>query len=441
MKKMHVIWLFMGCLLLSSGILMGQGRHKSPEDSLECLRRLSFYKENVKAGDFMGAIPSWRKAMAICPIGINQNLYVDGIQIVKRMIGAEGGSPARRSELVDTLMMLYDIRIENYPRNAPTALQNKINEIMQYLPAQKDFLDGTIRDWLGLVNNEAEAAILLVHMQNTMELYAEKAVDAEAVMDTYNYVIEIIEEQEKTKNSEQLQATKQMIENILISSDVATCENLIALFTPRFAANPNDSDLVGKIVGMLNNSGCETSELFLQAVTALNAMKPSYKTAYYLYRLHISRDEMDQAIAYLQEAINSEDAPDVDKGSYLIELGILMLRTNNQTRAANAARQAMEKNPEMRGRANMLLGSIWASLKCDGNEIEKRAQFWVAVDFFNKAKAADSLLAEEADRYIRTYRDYFPMQEDAFMHDIMDGSSYTVSCGGLRETTTVRTRK
>ena len=89
----------------------------------------------------------------------------------------------------------------------------------------------------------------------------------------------------------------------------------------------------------------------------------------------------------------------------------------------------------------MLIGSIWATNKCGGNEVEQRAHFWVAVDYFNKAKNADATLAEDADKFISTYRQYFPAQEEAFMYDIMDGSSYTVACGGLRETTIVKTRK
>ena len=441
MKKMRVLWLMMGCLILGTGIMTGQSKYKNPGDSLECLKRLSFYREPVKAGNYMDALYSWRIAMSICPVATTQLLYSDGITITKALIGKEGSNPVRKKELVDTLMMLYDLRIDNYPAYANKALQNKMSEIRTYMPENKEYLHAAAKDWLSRVGTEAEAGVLPVYMHNVVELYEEKVLSAEDVMDAYSYVMGIIEAQEKTNNSESLQEYKQGVENLLITSGVATCENLITLFTPRFAANPTDVDLVSKIVGLLSSSGCETSDLFLQAVTALNELKPSYQTSYYLYRLHFSREETEQALGYLQAAIDSPDASDVEKGDYLIELGTILLRNNSQARAANAARQAMEKNTAVRGRAFMLLGSVWASLKCEGNEIEKLAKFWVAVDYFTKAKAADPLTAADADTFIRTYREYFPLQEDAFMYDIMDGSSYTVSCGGLRETTTVRTRK
>jgi hypothetical protein len=57
-----------------------------------------------------------------------------------------------------------------------------------------------------------------------------------------------------------------------------------------------------------------------------------------------------------------------------------------------------------------------------------------------KAKNADSTLSADANNYIRQYSAYFPQTAEAFMYDVIDGQSYTVSCGGMRATTTVRTQ-
>ena len=59
----------------------------------------------------------------------------------------------------------------------------------------------------------------------------------------------------------------------------------------------------------------------------------------------------------------------------------------------------------------------------------------------SKAREADPSLASEADNLAGQYRRYFPQQADAFMYDVQDGQAYTAGCGGLRETTTVRTLK
>ena len=89
----------------------------------------------------------------------------------------------------------------------------------------------------------------------------------------------------------------------------------------------------------------------------------------------------------------------------------------------------------------MLIGNIWAATTCGGNEIERRAPYWVAVDYYQRAKAADESLTAEANERIGACSRYFPQTAEAFMFDLTAGQSYTVSCGGMRATTTVRTQR
>ena len=103
--------------------------------------------------------------------------------------------------------------------------------------------------------------------------------------------------------------------------------------------------------------------------------------------------------------------------------------------------KAVELSDAFDGKAYLLMGTVWGSVPCSGNEIEMRAKYWVAVDYMTKAKNADPALAEDANNYIRQYSNYYPQTAEAFMYDVTDGQSYTVSCGGMRATTTVRTQK
>ena len=64
----------------------------------------------------------------------------------------------------------------------------------------------------------------------------------------------------------------------------------------------------------------------------------------------------------------------------------------------------------------------------------------MAVDYLIKARNADSSLTEDCNRLIGQYSSYYPQKAEAFMYDVTDGQSYTVSCGGMRATTTVRTQ-
>ena len=105
------------------------------------------------------------------------------------------------------------------------------------------------------------------------------------------------------------------------------------------------------------------------------------------------------------------------------------------------AKIPLVKPPLVRKAGRMLIGYAWGSTRCGGNEIESRAPYWVACDYMQRAKNADPSLTPECNDMIAQYSKFFPAAADAFMYDVTNGQSYTVSCGGMSETTTVRTVK
>ena len=192
---------------------------------------------------------------------------------------------------------------------------------------------------------------------------------------------------------------------------------------------------------MSMTEGCTDNDLFLKAVTTMYQKEPSHTSAYYLYKLYAGRSDVENAVKYMEEAINAAESDDAADANYLYELATFTFKNGNNAKAYASAQKAAELDATLAGKAYMLLGTIWGSVVCGGNDIEQRAKYWVACDYMNKAKAADETLAEDANNLIRQYAAYFPQTAEAFMYDVTDGQSYTVSCGGMRATTTVRTQK
>jgi tetratricopeptide (TPR) repeat protein len=170
-------------------------------------------------------------------------------------------------------------------------------------------------------------------------------------------------------------------------------------------------------------------------------LEPSYTSAYYLYKLYAGRSDVDNAVKFMTEAINAAESDSATDAAYQFELAAFCYKNGQNAKAFAAAQQAVELDPSFAGKAYFLMGNIWGSVSCSGNDVEQRAKYWVAVDYMNKAKAADETLAEDANNYIRQYAAYYPQTAETFMYDVTDGQSYTVSCGGMRATTTVRTQK
>ena len=214
------------------------------------------------------------------------------------------------------------------------------------------------------------------------------------------------------------------LENLLIQSQVANCDNLIALFTPRYEADPQNLDLAKNIVKMMTvTEGCTDNNLFLNAVTVMYNQEPSHTSAYYLYKLYAGRNDVEKAIAYMDEAVNYEESDNATDASYLYELATFCIKNGNNAKAVEAANKAIEISDLVDGKAYMLLGTIWGSVVCQGNEIEQRAKYWVATDYMQKAKNADPALTEDCNNYINQFRVYYPQTAEAFMYDITNGQS------------------
>jgi len=428
-------------VILTFAASFGYAQGKYGKDSAECIKNLSFYTDYMKQNNLNEAAPFWRAAFRLCPPGVRQTLYVDGQRLYKFLIEKNKNDAQIKNSMIDSLVMMYDLRAEYFPKYAIIAQTYKAKDMVNYIGDNDkkvlEILEGVIK----MAGNTTEPSILALTMQRACSMYAKKTVTAEKVMDLYSLITPIIEGEIRANYPEAAQVKKD-IDLLFASSGVASCENIVVMFGPKFKENPNDKELVSRIVRLLSDAECFKEELFVSSVEALHKLDPSFKSAYYLYRLYSSKDDNQNAMKLLQEAIDSPESNDTEDADMLIDMATYYFKKmDSPGKAAEAARLAAQKSPSVVGKSNLILGTIWANQKCGGNEIETRAKFWVAVDYLIKARNADSSLTEEVNRLIGTYSQYFPLQEEAFMYDIMNGSSYTVNCGGMSATTTVRTRK
>ena len=412
-----------------------QGKYGA--DSAECIKYLSYYQEYYKQKNYDEALPNWRKAIRICPPTANHNMLLNGMTLLGKEIN-KSKDPEARAAMIDSLLALNDIRAQYYPNYAVAAMNTKGQYITQFKKDYKDVYEG-LNEIIAINQEKVKPSLLLLDLNAAIELYKAQKLGAEDVINTYQNAVALIGKAEQTDD---VTKTKSDIEGLFITSQVASCDNLITLFTPRYEADPDNMELITNIVKMLGSTeGCQNNNLFLQAVTKLHKNDPSASSAYYLYKLHSSKGETAMAIKYLEEAATFEGLDTKTKSDYQLELATYSLKSDQKGKAFEAARKAAELDSSNQGKAFYLIGTIWGSVRCGGNEVEKRANYWVAVDYLQKAKAADESLAADCNKLIGTYSSYYPQKAEAFMYDVVDGQSYNVNCGGMHATTTVRTQK
>ena len=442
MKKVTLAILTFAALLMSSTSVFAQG--KWGPDSAQCITYMSYYKEYYKQKAYDDAIPNWRKAYKYCPASSSQNMLIDGAVLVRRLISKNANNAEYRDALVDTLLTLHDTRAQYYPKYAVTALNNKGIDMSNYIKSDFEKLYNGYEGIIEANGDKTKSQILLFDLQAAIELYKTGMIDAETVINVYQRNNELIEkvdagnEAEKTQNEK----IKQDMGSLFAASKVASCDNLIELFGPRIESNPDDLQLASSVVKIMSSTeDCNSNDVFLRAVTTMYRLEPSANSAYYLFKLHSANGNTDEAIKYMEEAIASEDSDIAKDAEWTYELATYYFKNGMNVKAVEAANFVAANSEELEGKAYFLMGNVWGSTRCGGDEIASRAPFWVACDYMNKAKNADPSLAESANNYISENSKYFPKAEEAFMYDITNGQSYTVVCSGLRATTTVRTVK
>ena len=428
--------------LAGSSTLSAQG--KFGPDSAECIKYLSYYTEYYKQKNYDSAIPNWRKAYHLCPPSSRYTMLSNGTTLVKRLIQQNSKNPIYRDALVDTLMTIYDQRVEFWPKYATSSLNNKALDMYNFMKKEPMKMYNGITEIISINQSATTPNVFLFQMNTAIDLYKDGLLDPESVISAYETAIKYLSEATPKNDTEKASIEKVVgdVENLFISSQVASCDNLIALFGPRYEADSQNLELAKNIVKMMSvTDGCMDNDLFLNAVTTMYTLEPSYNSAYFLYKLYSSRGDVDNAVNYMEEAIAAEDSDAETDASYNFELAAFCYKNGRNAKAIECANKAIELSDSFDGKAYMLMGTLWGGLVCPGNEIETRAKYWVAVDYMNKAKNADPTLAEDANNHIRQYSAYYPQTAEAFMYDVTDGQSYTVSCAGLRANTTVRTQK
>jgi tetratricopeptide (TPR) repeat protein len=406
---------------------------------MECANNLSTMSEFMKINLPDYALASWQKVFANCPES-SKNIYLYGVRIYRGKIEHAKNEAARASAL-DTLMLIYDRRIEYFGQEG-NVLGRKALDLLKYDQEKVREAYVMLKRSVELSKMHSEPAVMVTLMQASNALFRAGEIEGRELIDNYLTTSNILEKVLKSGRSGDMdEKALNTIETIFASSGAADCAALVEIFQPRFKQSPEDVGFLKKLTLLLSQQGCEDEALFAGASENLYKLEPSAQAAYNLAKLFLKKEVFDKAVSYYQEAIASETDAD-KKARYLYELGLIQYtRYEDFAKARELAQKAIENKPNW-GDPYILIGNLYASSSklCGENEFEKSTVFWAAVDKFTQAKSVDPSVSKQADELIEKYSQYFPNAEDAFFYGHENGQSYTVGCW-INEKTTVRTRQ
>lgn len=397
----------------------------------------SFFNEEYASKNYPMASLHLKQLIQSIP-AVHQNLYIKGSMMYKNLIQA-APTAEKRQLYIDSLMILHDLRIENFGDDAKRGRAYIMGEIVKdhlnFYPEDRPkvmaIVDKTIKD----LGPSVDIELLGAYFNYLVEAYKADKLETEILLGEFDMLNGVVE----SSPSPQKDAVKTTLEQLLMQSGAATCENLEKIFKPQFEANPNDKELIAKIVRTLARAQC-SSDFQLTLAEKHYSIDPSASAAASLAYAFEKKGDFEKSAQYYLEAIDKEQ-DNKNKVAFALSGAGMCVVNGRMSDAVKFTRKAIEINPE-EGLAYFLLAQAQAQSVGNCGDFGKQAAFWVIVDNLQRARNyVSSEYIDKVNESISSFSRYFPTAEEIFFNDLKPGDSYNVNCGAVSGTTTIRARR
>ena len=200
--------------------------------------------------------------------------------------------------------------------------------------------------------------------------------------------------------------------------------------------NKDNLEYLNKVISVMSMLKCTENDAYLTASEYALAIEPTSKAAMGCGFRYFKRGETEKAMELFDQAIELETSI-TTKAELCNKVGNVYYILGNYTKARNYAQKALSLNSKF-GAPHILIAQCYAAKPewCD-DETLNACTYFVCIDRLERAKIVDPSVKKEADKYIATYKKYFPKPEEMFMRGHSAGKTITVG-GWINETTTIR---
>ncbi len=462
-------------------------------DKNECLMTYSNLKQSLKRKDYPAACEFWREMYKYYPKF--KNAYSKGDVLLRtkiKMVTKEAAKlgkdalqaqdekkydkakelaekqklkVAEREQWIDTLLMLYDQRIEYLGNDKFYGTGYLTGKKGSYIYKYRK--DSALNEAYELLKQSIETekensnyAIVKDFFDASFDMIKAGKIGADELVDNYNSAVDALKrnseqlskyiEKEKEKSSPKQNKIKnwgkvisnndkvsEYITKKFASSEYSKCEYLIPAFSSHFDKNKTDKDWLKTVTGILSWKECTDDEFYGKAAEALYKIEPSAGAAFKLALFYLKKKQYDDAAKYFEEAYTQEQN-DEQKAEYYYYAAVVAYAQNKLSTARSLALKAAGLKANY-GKPYILIAKMYAGSanNCGTTKFEKQAVYWVAVDKLVKAKSIDPSVAEEANKLIAKFSARYPSSEEGFMLTWTAGKTYTVGCW-INESTKVR---
>ena len=433
------------------------------EQQTLCKEALNIYKDYKKTKEYDEAYIQWRKACEVCPETASEGLYVDGASFIGKQLKKVDETDPRHAVLVDSLMYLYDKRMELFPstkrspNNRCEVLGRKAADFYDYNKDEHMKAYEMFKESIECLKEASSATTLYKYytasfytMKKALKgdeaaqsaMRAKMLTDYLVLMDYVEAGIKSAQAEGKERDVKRYDKAKGNIETVFVA--IADCADMVPVLEAAIAAEPENMDLKQKVLRLLNKKECSDNDLFLPVATAVYAVEPSAPAAYAIGIGFAKVSQLDSSFSYMEGAVN-RCGDCSDQVTYLLKTGQIASALGRSSTAKSYARKVLDVDSD-NADAYMLIGDAIAgsSASCNDGALGARSVYWVASDYYATAKRMNPELAELAGKKMSNMAKQFPTVDDIFTYGKQAGGSFTVpnkpGCPCSGETTTIRVR-
>lgn len=420
---------------------------RTEEDSINCLQTLSVASLALEKKMYAHAVEPWKSLFENCP-DISVRIYSDGVRLWEHYIKSTEDESIRQA-YVDSLLMVYDKRLKyfgehkKYPKG--WILGRKGVEIVKYrrsnMHSLKKAYDCFSKSYL-LRKEKSEPAVLVAWMQTAKILNDEGLISDNTFIADYINVYGVIENQQfqEKYNSKISERVNEAVNLIIQKVNISDCQVFSELLECPDKMDVVTLEEINVYLKVMEMSGCRKNDFSTVLLEKKYDINPSPDAALDLARMFISKKKFNKAVDFYKEAASKSNGDSLKAVCYY-ELAVLIDgHFKKPVEASKYAKRASALLPRW-GQPHLLLGGIYAreAVNISGNDFEKNAVYWVAVDQFLTAIRKDNSCKEEAQKQIDVYAQYFPDKQTCFFHGLDEGQEFIVG-DWINEPTTVRYR-
>ena len=399
------------------------------------------------------ALPLWQKAFELAPAGDGRVKYQfdDGIKLYKHFF-AETEDPGRKQIIADSLMWVYEKRIECYPDdedyvNARLGFDSYYT-LGGYVAEDEAF--NRLKNSFDSKGKDVEYFIVNPFTKLVYDKVVAKEISHEEGRKYADMIFEATEQglADCGDNCESWEIINEYapprLEALEGLKGFYGCEYYMSKYIALYNENPEDCEIINDVSRKLKWGECASDHAGIMELAEAKA-KNCYvapppegplKRAFNTYNEGRYRD----AITLFEEFVNKTDDQDKKAKYTLLIAKIYYGDIKNFPQSRAYALKAAEYRSNW-GEPFLLIGKLYASsgpLCGPGRGWDSQIVTWPAIDMFRKAKTIDPSFTDEANKWIREYEQYMPKMEDVFVRNLNKGQSFKVGCW-IQESTTIRT--